>query len=63
MASKIVVGLSTYLIDFANGQAAFRTPPYTQYSTDHDTNYITLRNKVNEYGWTDFTEKTEVADR
>ena len=24
---------------------------------------LTLRNKINEYGWTDFTEKTEVADR
>jgi len=48
MAATITVGLSTYLIDFAGGQSAFRSPPYTQYATDHDTNYITLRNTVNQ---------------
>lgn len=48
MAQKIVVGLGTYLIDFTNGQAAFRAPPYTQYTTDHDTNYITLQSVINQ---------------
>lgn len=48
MATQIVVGLSTYLIDFAGGQVGFRTPPYTQYATDLDTNFVTLRTTINQ---------------
>lgn len=48
MAAKIVIGLSTYLVDFAGGQAGLRTPPYIQYATDHDTNYQTLRTTINQ---------------
>lgn len=47
MAATINLGLSTYLIDFSGGQSAFRTPPYTQYATDLDTNFVTLRNTIN----------------
>lgn len=48
MATKIQIGLSTYLVDFAGGQAGFRTPPYVEYATDHGTNYVTLRNTINQ---------------
>ncbi len=49
MAATISLGQATYLIDFANGQAAHgRTPPYVQFATDFDTNFVTLRTTVNQ---------------
>ncbi|MGH3995845.1 MAG: hypothetical protein ACRDTJ_00090, partial [Pseudonocardiaceae bacterium] len=47
MAAKIVVGLATYLEDFTNGQVGFRTPPYVEYTTDLDTDFLTLRTTIN----------------
>lgn len=49
MAAKIVLGLSTYVDAFATGQAAYgRTGDYTQYPTDFDTNFNTLRVTINQ---------------
>ena len=47
MAAKIVVGLATYLQDFDNLQGGLRTNPYTQYATDLDTSFTTLRTTIN----------------
>jgi len=47
MATKIQISLTTYLVNFAGGQSGLRTPPYTQYATDFDTNFTTLRNTIN----------------
>lgn len=48
MAQTISIGLSTYLEDFAGGQVGLRTGDYTQYATDLDTNFNTLRVTINQ---------------
>jgi hypothetical protein len=47
MASKIVIGLSTYLVDFDGGQSGLRTGDYVEYAVDLDQNFVTLRNTIN----------------
>lgn len=48
MAAKIVLGLSTYLNDWENYNVSFgRGSPYTEYLTDFDTNFDTLRTTIN----------------
>ena len=48
MAQTISIGLSTYLVDFSNGQVGLRTGDYVEYATDLDTNFVTLRATINQ---------------